>query len=123
MITFKFVLIYDDCNNLNLSFLYIFFILFADVYNLLLCNVYSEGPQGRLDLSNCVASVNKVVIIIIIIITKCCLWQDVLKYCTELKFLEIFRFQDVAHHCNHMMEFHLIIIVLKMDSISNQASV
>ena len=68
MITFKFVLIYDDCNNLNLSFLYIFFILFADVYNLLLCNVYSGGPQGRLDLSICVASVNKVVIIIIIII-------------------------------------------------------
>ena len=44
----------------------VFAFCFADVYNLLLCNVYSGGPQGRWDLSNFVASENKVVVIIII---------------------------------------------------------
>ena len=50
-----------------LSSLYIHF-CFADVYNLLICNVNSGGPQWRLDLFNCVASVNKVLMIIIIIL-------------------------------------------------------
>ena len=36
---------------------------FADVYNLLLCNVYSVGPEERLDISNCAVCVNEVVII------------------------------------------------------------
>ena len=42
----------------------------ADVYTLLLCNVYSGGPQGRLDLDNSVASINNVIVIIIIIIVQ-----------------------------------------------------